>query len=265
MLMRLNNLPICLIFDMHKVGIVGSSYSVGNHHNKETGENNLALPFETWLEKYTTNMMFVNSACSSKGTELYLNKIVYLKEKHNIDVLLMELVNNRSELNFKCLTEPYLKIKHVTDMSIIEDDVYRNSASAYEFMRALTQDMEEEWFSKTRKTFQHWKETQEQMAANHMSPEFWGMLDVYQAIKLCKLLDIKVVTWHKSWDFYNYPGFKSMLQKSLYIDFDGTNAHDYYTKKYPDKDITCDGNHFNDETNEEMIRDFIAPNLERIK
>ena len=150
-------------------------------------------------------------------------------------------------------------------MSIIEDDVYKDSASIYEFMRALTQDMEEEWFAKTRKTFQHWKETQEQMAANHMSPEFWGMLDVYQAIKLCKLLDIKVVTWHKSWDFYNYPGFESMLQKSLYIDFDGTNAHEYYTNKYADKDITCDGNHFNDETNEEMIRDFIAPKMERIK
>ena len=66
-----------------KVGIVGSSYSVGCHHNYETGENNLALPFETWLEKYTEGMQFFNSACAGKGTELYLNKVVYLKDQHD--------------------------------------------------------------------------------------------------------------------------------------------------------------------------------------
>ena len=250
---------------MCNVGIVGSSYSVGRHHNYETKENNLALPFEEWLNQYTTNIKFFNSACSSKGTELYLNKIVYLKEKHDIDILLMELVNNRSQLNFKCLSQPYKRIEEVSDMSVIEDDVYRDSASMYEFMRALTQDMEEDWFAKTKKAFMYWKETQEQMAVSNMSLEFWGMLDVYQAIKLCKLLDIKVVTWHKSWDFYNYPGFKSMLQKSIYVDFDGINAHEYYTKKYPDKNITCDETHFNDETNEEMIKDFIAPALTKAK
>ena len=56
-------------------------------------------------------MQYFNSACAGKGTELYPNKIVYLKEKHNIDAVLMELVNNRSMLNFKCLPEDIVRYK----------------------------------------------------------------------------------------------------------------------------------------------------------
>ena len=103
---------------MKKIGILGSSFSVGSHHNPETGENNLALPFETWLYKYTSDMEFYNSACSGKGTELYLNKIVYLKKKYNIDTVLMELVNNRSMLNVK--TQEY-------DLDNITDELYKDS------------------------------------------------------------------------------------------------------------------------------------------
>ena len=87
-----------------KLGIVGSSFSVGSHLNPATGKNDLALPFETWIKKYS-NIEVVNAACASKGTELYLNKVLYLKKQHNIDTLLMEIINNRSMLNFKTQTE----------------------------------------------------------------------------------------------------------------------------------------------------------------
>lgn len=250
---------------MCRVGILGSSYSVGSHHNKETGENDLALPFETWLEKYTTNMKFFNSACSSKGTELYLNKIVYLKEKYNVDAILMELVNNRSMLNFKCLPEKYGRIETDTDMAKIEHDVYENSASAYWYLRSLTQDMEPNTFAKSNKDFDTWKETQWNIASTQNAMEFWGMLDIYQAIKLCNMLDIEVITWQKSWEFFKVSAFDSMKQKSLYIDFNGMNAHDYYVNKYGKDKILCDHDHFNDFINEEMAKDFIAPTLEKVK
>lgn len=266
MQMHQNNFKVCLIFNMCKVGILGSSYSVGSHHNKETGENDLALPFETWLEKYTTNMKFFNSACAGKGTELYLNKIVYLKEKHNVDAVLMELVNNRSMLNFKCLPDSYSKIQRTNDMADIEEDVYKTSASAWEYWRALIQDMQEHTFAPSVRAFEMWKDVQWNIASTHNAMEFWGMLDIYQAIKLCKMLNIEVVTWQKSWNFNTLPGFKSMLQKALHVDFEGLNAHQYYSNKYNDPDkILCDHDHFNDCINEEMVRDFIAPKLEKVK
>lgn len=251
---------------MCKVGILGSSYSVGSHHNKETGENDLALPFETWLEKYTTKMQFFNSACAGKGTELYLNKIVYLKEKHNVDVILMELVNNRSMLNFKCLPDAYNKIQRTSDMADIEEDVYKSSASSWEYWRAIIQDMQEHTFAPSVKAFEIWKDVQWNIASTHHAMEFWGMLDIYQAIRLCKMLDIEVITWQKSWNFNSLPGFDSMIQKSIHVDFNGLNAHQYYANKYNDPDkIFCDGDHFNDVINEEMVKDFIAPKLEKAK
>ena len=92
---------------MCKVGIIGSSYSVGSHFKRTTiktghrTERKVAAPFEQWLEKYNPDIKFYNGACSGKGTELYLNKIVYLKEKYDIDGLIIEFVNNRSMLNVK--------------------------------------------------------------------------------------------------------------------------------------------------------------------
>ena len=89
----------------------------------------LALPFETWLKKYVPDIKFYNSASSGKGSELYLNKIVYLKDRFDIDILLMELVNNRSMLNVK--SQKY-------DLNNISDDIYENSSSIWDYMRNNT-------------------------------------------------------------------------------------------------------------------------------
>jgi len=231
---------------MKRVGIIGSSFSVGSHHNPKTGENNLALPFETWLYKYTSDIEFYNSACSGKGTELYLNKIVYLKKHYNIDAVLLELVNNRSMLNVK--TQEY-------DLEIISDDIYRDSSSIWNYVRGVTQDIDYKKFAWA-KQFVTWKEVQEQIAYNFNAFEFWGILDCKQTIELCDMLGIKVITWQKSFDFREHIPHD--------VDFGVANAHDYYTNKYDEKSIMCDHVHFNDKINDEMIRDFIAPKISEV-
>jgi len=231
---------------MKRVGILGSSFSVGCHHNPVTGENDLALPFETWLKKYTDDIEFYNSACSGKGTELYLNKIVYLKKKYNIDAVLLELVNNRSMLNVK--TQDY-------DLNNITDELYESSSSIWEYIRGITQPIDFKKFAWA-KQFETWKEVQEQIAYRNNAFEFWGILDCKQAIELCEMLGIKVITWQKSFDFREHISHD--------VDFGCSNAHEYYVKKYArteDRNILCDAVHFNDNTNEEMIRDFIAPKI----
>lgn len=238
---------------MYKVGIVGSSYSVGNHHNQETGENNLALPFETWLKKYVTETEFYNSASSGKGSELYLNKIVYLKDRFDIDILLMELINNRSELNKKSMSYD------IENLNLEEEEkqVYHSSASIWKYIRGIDQDIPFETFS-VDKDWKIWKQVQEQMAYSNNAFEFWGMLDCYQAIKLCNMLKIKVVTWQKSFDFRKY------IEPTVKFE-DHVNAHLYYESKYGKENILCDETHFNDKTNDEMVRDFIAPALKIAK
>ena len=224
------------------IGILGSSFSVGCHHNPETGENNLAAPFESWLVKYLPEYTYHNSACSGKGTELYLDKIVYLKEKHDVDFILMELVNNRSMLNVK--SQDY-------DLTNVSNDVYKDSWTIWEYVRGITQPIHYENFISKRE-FDNWKRVQELIAYNENAFEFWGILDCQQAIKLCKMLNIGVITWQKSFDFREH------IDTDVKFD-EYPNAHEYYISRYSEEEILCDHVHFNDSINEEMIRDFIVP------
>ena len=224
------------------IGILGSSFSVGCHHNPKTGENNLAAPFESWLVKYLPEYSYHNSACSGKGTELYLDKIVYLKEKHDVDFILMELVNNRSMLNVK--SQDY-------DLTNVSSDVYKDSASIWEHVRGITQPINYDTFGSKRE-FDIWKRVQEQIAYNENAFEFWGILDCQQVIKLCKMLNIGVITWQKSFDFREH------IDTDVKFD-EYPNAHEYYISRYSEEEILCDHVHFNDSINEEMIRDFIVP------
>ena len=227
------------------IGILGSSFSVGCHHNPDTKQNDLALPFEHWLEKYLPEHNFYNSACSGKGSELYLNKIVYLKKHYNIGAVLLELVNNRSMLNVK--TQEY-------DLEIINDELYRDSSSIWDYVRAITQPIDFKKFC-TAKEFVTWKDVQEQIAYSFNAFEFWGILDCKQTIELCDMLGIKVITWQKSFDFREHIPHD--------VDFGVANAHEYYVNKYDSKSILCDHVHFKDEINDEMVRDFIAPAILR--
>ena len=127
----------------------------------------------------------------------------------------MELVNNRSMLNMK--TQDY-------DLDNITDDLYEDSASIWNHVRAITQDINYEKFA-TKREFNTWKSVQENIAYNFNAFEFWGVLDCKQAIELCELLDIKVVTWQKSFDFREH-----ITQTVKFSDF--ANAHEYYVDKY---------------------------------
>lgn len=247
-----------------KVGIVGSSYSVGMHHNPDGGDP-LALPFEKWLYEHTDGIEFFNSACAGKGSELYLNKLVYLKQKHDIDAMLIEFAWHRSSLNFRVMQDSYAQIQTETDLSVIEDDVYRDSASAWEYLRSITQPMNEPTFA-VGNDFETWKEVQWNITAIENSQQFWGLLDTFQVINLCKMLNVKPILWSFFANLDGFPSFKNLKSNTEWIQFNEYgSATDYYTNKYSKEAILCDHTHFNDATNNEMIKDFIAPKLTTIK
>jgi hypothetical protein len=240
-----------------KLGIVGSSYSVGRHHNPITQQNNLALPFETWF----TDIDVVNSACASKGTELYLNKVLHLKKQHNIDTLLLEVINNRSMLNVKTQSAEYKSIWKETDIDNILIDVYSNNSSMYKYQRYIHQEIDHTNFG-TEKEFKSWKRFQESIAADCTMNEFWALCDIKQTIDLCTLLNIKVVAWAHHWHMEQIPVFDSAVQDATYVKFpDYMNAHDYYVNMYTKDNVLCDTCHFNDNTNKQLVQDFLLPAL----
>jgi hypothetical protein len=241
-----------------KLGIIGSSFSVGSHKDPDTNVV-LAKPFESWFG----DLNIINSACAGKGTELYLNKVLYLKKQHNIDTLLMEVINNRSMLNVKTQMNSYKVIWEESNIDNIINDVYKDSRSMFKYQRYLHQDIDYKNFG-TEKQFKIWKQYQESIAADCTMNEFWALCDIKQTIDLCKLLGIRVITWAHSWQMEQIPVFESVIKNAEYIKFDKFfNAYDYYENKYGKENIRCDLAHFNDEINEEMIRDFILPKLKK--
>ena len=134
----------------------------------------------------------------------------------------------------------------------ITDELYENSSSIWEYIRGITQPIDFKKFTWASQ-FNTWKDVQEQIAYNFNAFEFWGILDCMQTIDLCKMLDIEVITWQKCFNFKDHiPHI---------VDFGCNNADEYYIKKYDKKSILCDAVHFNDNINEEMVRDFIAPKI----
>lgn len=240
-----------------KIGIVGSSFSVGNHYNYVTQTNDLALPFETWFG----DLDIVNAACASKGTELYLNKVVYLKKVHNIDTLLLEVINNRSMINFKTQLDEYKQIWTTNNIDDIINDVYKNSKSMYKYQRYLHQEINYQKFG-TDKEYKRWKKFQEQIYADTTANEFWALCDIKQTIDLCNILNIKVVAWAHHWSMENIPVFSSVIKDAFYVKFPGfPNALEYYSNLFGKNNILCDHYHFNDMTNKHMIENFLKPAL----
>ena len=236
-----------------KLGIVGSSYSVGSHNTS----SRKTLPFETWFNSIDV----FNTACASKGTELYLNKVMYLKKNHNIDALLLEVINNRSMLNVKTQTAQYKSIWNESDIDIIINDVYSDSSAMYMYQRYIHQDIDYKTFG-TEKEFKTWKRFQESIAADCTMNEFWALCDIKQTIDLCNLLDIKVVAWAHHWHMEQIPVFDSVVKNAKYIKFpDYMNAHDYYVNMYGKEKVLCDSCHFNDATNKQLVQDFLLPAL----
>jgi hypothetical protein len=240
-----------------KLGIVGSSYSVGSHVNHDTGTHDLVLPFENWFK----GIDVVNAACAGKGTELYLGKVMYLKKEHGIDTLLMESINNRSMLNVNTQLDAYKVIQKNDNIHDIINEVFKDSASIYPYKRYIHQEIDFQQFG-SESEFNVWKEFQKNIASDSTMNEFWGLIDMAQTIDLCKLLDIKVVTWANRWHMEQLPSFKSVIQDQTYVKFGNElNAYDYYSKKYDPVSIRCDTAHFTDAINEEMVNDFIMPAL----
>jgi hypothetical protein len=239
-----------------KLGIIGSSHSFGQHDDSTTKTK--TMPFEHWF----VNIDVVNSACNARGTELYLNKVLYLKQHHNIDTLLLEVINNRSMLNFKTRSSSYEIIYRALDIDCILEDVYRDNESIAKHEEYIDNRKFNFKNFGSRGEYNVWKKFQTSIAADIAMNEFWAMCDIKQAIDLCKILNIRVVAWTHYWAMEQIPVFNSVIKDATYIKFPGAGcAFEYYKNKYGEKNIKCDHVHFNDKTNKEMVNDFILPAL----
>jgi hypothetical protein len=242
-----------------KLGIVGSSHSVGMDTDLTAKiKKTRTMPFEHWFK----NIDVVNSACDARGTELYLSKVLYLKQNHNIDTLLLEVINNRSMFNVKTKSNNYKIIYNKLDINNVLADVYKNHNGMSKYQDHINVAKFNYAEFGTKKEFNAWNRFQTSIAADCTMNEFWAMCDIKQTINLCKILNIRVVAWTHYWSMEHIPIFNSVIQDATYIKFPEAGcAFKYYKNKYGEHNIKCDHVHFNNKTNEEMVNDFILPAL----
>lgn len=236
----------------HKIGIVGSSYSMGsqlynNPYYEEETLNKLRtkalLPIfqKISYEEYDNGEEFFSMAKSGQGTEQYLSHIIFLKKKYSINILLLEIVENREDRLLKHEDNFYKKCMKLKSADVLFDTIYEydiNYEGSYTSDTGLLPLKRYNFFS--------WK-------------------DIITSIELCKLLNIKLILWcyNSIFDLGEY--HKKFLTNCNIIYFGKQfYAKEYFIRKHRAHDkIFCDRDHLSDEQNEELVRDFLLPAIHK--
>jgi len=251
---------------LNVLGIIGSSHSTGEH---ELANGNCTTKFETHFNKYLPNTKIVNCAQGGKGSELFLRNIVYLKEKYDIKHLLMEYMHDRSDINAnisKLENTPEFDggLYPIINKANTVDEILSMTIE-YSHMFNLQTFISDEFvgiFKNLQKKEKNWREIQMLIFSDENMRNYWSMVNIGLSLKLCKLLNIRVVCWQQKPHFDELPIFKDIVsQADRFVMFNNyTDARSFFSKKYGN-DILCDICHFKECIEEEMVRDFLIPAL----
>lgn len=264
---------------METIGIVGSSHSCGGHEisNKKykTLKNKTHTKFFTEMlnEHDDKNLNFINCAHAGKGTECFLENIIYLKTAYDISTLLIEVVDNRANQQIdigKAIEEPApiissRKFNVINNSSLTPEELLSNTFDfrKYHNVRANIETIGDFWLGNTlSKPAKTWKNVQRSIAGDINMINYWTAIDTILCLKLCKLLGIKTVAWSMYTPLDQLPIFKSIIQYAdIWIDFNKYNQARTFYLLTRGIDIYCDVNHVIEEVMEDMIKKFFLPSI----
>ena len=253
------------------IGIVGSSFS--------TGRNQLNYRFEDIFHSLTSDFVFHNLACGGKGSEKYLQSVVRLKEKHDIDCLLMELCYNRASINVP-LSQNFNLDDSLYDLNWVIDSYYARHgferwASHLQHddgvfplwpERPFIRDMTWEEQSKKLnivsgiKDVQKWQKVQLEIASNYKMRQTLAVIDYQSVVSLCRQLGIQLVSWSHNPDTnFSVKCFHDLLPDLNRVKFgDYDSARDHYQHTHGGQ-LLCDGCHFTKSIDELLVKEFLMP------
>ena len=258
------------------VGIIGSSHSTGAH---QLSDGSVTPTFLSWCERYKSDSThFYSCANGGKGSEMFLNSIVHLKEAHDVDVMLIEIIHNRSNINADLGLDPVGK-------RVNDSQLYREALTKFPSIRDISADTfpylklfrykgfiseELEEFSIIGNTYRkaetNWKTMQMAIGSHWDMVDFWTALDVYQSLKLCRMLGIKTVLWQNSVPLDRYPVHLTELKQhcDIFVTMDEYECSRHYFRSIYGKDINCDIAHLKPEYESELIEKFLMPAIESL-
>lgn len=248
-----------------KVGILGSSHSTGKHKVKG---GNATLPFTHWLEKHKkSGYSFYNCANGGMGSESFLQSIVHLKSTYDIDIVLVESIHNRKNINadiakpipgnnfYELNSNRWKVAQDVESLEELTEIFEFPNHMAYKFfIQNHSQD----------KIIKLWKRASSAIANQEEMNKFWTSVDHAQTIELCRMLKIKIVWWNHSKLFVE-DKIDNLIKSKVdyYVDFNSfIDATTYLSRQHPRQHLFCDVAHFKPKYEEEIIRDFLLPGIE---
>jgi len=231
-----------------KIGIIGSSHSYGN--NGYPGPQTSKV--DDQLNKLMLEHTFINFAHPGKGSEMFANTILYLKETHKVDAILMENIANRS--SHYIYNNIYTK-----DFSLDESrQDYFKAYGEWEKGRLFSYiDSRPELMPDVpRKKYKSWSSVNQIILGNRYAQDAklqQSYIDIYYARKLCNALNITTIEWSMFecyGDNSDHPTITcvdTLLQKEL-----GTMA-------YRKKQWSVDNVHLNSYWQEQVLKKYIIP------
>ena len=254
------------------VGIVGSSFSSGNinlaknaksidwenysddDYIMSDGKYHKTRPLVDVLKTYS-EYNFYSLAEPGFGSEKYLSDVIYLKNKYDIDILLIEFIENRSSRYHYSNSDHY---SNIVDNNLHEFmDMYKESFGEQNIFKRIKG---KEW---------------NQFLNDVNTPKtilFFTLHDIIQTMNLCKIANIIPIIWcycfwiGSSWNS-KVDNFLKLYDDDV-IKFDKSyTALEYFYKKYNgnEKDFLCDGCHLNDNGNIDLVQNFLLPRINEKK
>lgn len=176
-----------------KLGIIGSSYSTGNHvnfdgtHTPEFSEN----LHEHLVVQGAKDLEIYSYAQGGRGSEMYLHCLTHMKKMHDVDHVLVEIINDRSPLQIDIpeTEELYTNLKDQRHAVL-----KRNGLKKYQ-SHITEKDRLWKYFGNKKMSIAA-ANLGMILAEDKLRFEWWYTFQIRQTIDLCKLLKIKATFWN---------------------------------------------------------------------
>lgn len=247
---------------MARIGIVGSSFSEGNQPYtpwRSKGAKN-TLRFQEHLKNHLPEHDFFNFAYSGQGSERFLENTLVLKDKYDIDILLIENIEDRSQNRvhynlkeqWKILTDiqenPESRKFYAEKFSSgnykhIWNSIYNNY---FDPENTLLHDV-------PKRKVRNWIDVQSYIFYKDIMLKILGVKHIENTIKLCNFLNIKPVHW-------------SQRHEACFLNDNGLGVRKYIENSWKGSwsKYTCDGTHCNDKAVDRLCKEYYKPILENV-
>jgi hypothetical protein len=254
-----------------RLGIVGSSYSNGSHtilNPALPDVGGTCKPTEYFYNKHC-NAELYNFSLPGRGSEEYYKSIIKAHDV-GVDTIVLEMCTDRTNSIVRMPKDHliYNDCLNIADTKSLEDittDINK--------LRQLTQSTSA--YRSPLKSDLQWKPTipgthtilmpyiKFKILEDAHSVWFWTFEKIYFAIKLAKKLRINVCLWEHH-DIPACPLKDTVINYAESYVKIPKGAGKYFNEKYGNQS-NCDGDHLSDMAQEELIRDFIIPELKNQK